>query len=449
MQPIRTITVGSAVCGSLIAMVLNPAASAQDCGLWTRATSSGPSYREGASLVFDAEHGRLVLFGGYDGTSLDDTWEWDCQTRIWSQIGTGGPARGYHACAYDAERRRIVVFGGERVGQGDLGDTWELDGTTWTRICSDCGPSPRSGAAMAFDGHKVVLFGGFDHATQQFRGDTWTWDGSSWSQVPTCPECAPTARDFHSMTYDPDHMSVLLFGGDDGTDGSGDTWRWDGGGWTRVATCGPSPRRGAGMAYDGIRHRVVLFGGLDESRSVRVSDTWLWDGSSWQPLPSSGPTPRGWHAMANNPQCGTDVVFGGTGGTLDDGPFLSDTWELITGGAAIDYQPANQTVIQGRSATFFVIGSFLAGARYQWRRNAVPLDDDGRVSGTATPVLTISPLLADDAASYDVVVETACGTLASDPASLAVVCPCDFNYDGAITSQDFFDFLNCFFAGCP
>jgi hypothetical protein len=32
---------------------------------------------------------------------------------------------------------------------------------------------------------------------------------------------------------------------------------------------------------------------------------------------------------------------------------------------------------------------------------------------------------------------------------LSVICQADFNHSGAVNSQDFFDFLNAFFAGCP
>ena len=33
-------------------------------------------------------------------------------------------------------------------------------------------------------------------------------------------------------------------------------------------------------------------------------------------------------------------------------------------------------------------------------------------------------------------------------ATLTVLCPADFNASGVVNSQDYFDFLNAFFAGC-
>jgi hypothetical protein len=41
-----------------------------------------------------------------------------------------------------------------------------------------------------------------------------------------------------------------------------------------------------------------------------------------------------------------------------------------------------------------------------------------------------------------------CGSVTSDTATLTI-CPADSDCDGALSSQDFFDFLNAFFAFDP
>jgi hypothetical protein len=56
-------------------------------GRWARLDAPGPSARSGHALAFDAARGRVVLFGGGDGTGrLADTWEWDGTQ--WSRTGT-------------------------------------------------------------------------------------------------------------------------------------------------------------------------------------------------------------------------------------------------------------------------------------------------------------------------------------------------------------------------
>jgi hypothetical protein len=69
-----------------------------------------------------------------------------------------------------------VLFGGIATGPGNpsntpLADTWEWDEHVW-RQREDMGPSPRLGAALAYDQarKKLVLFGG--QAKESF-GDTW------------------------------------------------------------------------------------------------------------------------------------------------------------------------------------------------------------------------------------------------------------------------------------
>jgi hypothetical protein len=89
---------------------------------------------------------------------------------------------------------------------------------------------------------------------------------------------------------------VYLFGGQDGPTGAalGDTWMYDGTGWTLVATAGPPPRFRHAMAA--LRGRLVVFGGM--SASGPLGDTWTFDGNSWTQVGGTGPSPRQGHAMA-------------------------------------------------------------------------------------------------------------------------------------------------------
>lgn len=72
--------------------------------------------------------------------------------------------------------------------------------------------------------------------------------------------------------------------GSDGTTTLGDTWRWSGGTWTKVAVAGPSSRLRAAMALDAARGRVVLYGG-QTTAGVTLADTWEFDGTAWRQGP--------------------------------------------------------------------------------------------------------------------------------------------------------------------
>src|SRR5262249_29401969 len=67
----------------------------------------------------------------------------------------------------------------------------------------------------------------------------------------------------------------------------------------------------------------------------------------------------------------------------------------------------------------------------QWRRDGVPLTDNDRIHGSASPTLTITAALAADAGTYDAVLTNACGSLASDQATLNILCRADYDGDGA------------------
>jgi hypothetical protein len=122
-------------------------------------------------------------------------------------------------------------------------------------------------------------------------------------------------------------------------------------------------------------------------------------------------------------------------------------------------QPRASRVVQaGQTAALAVIADGHGRTlTYQWRRNGVPIANGGRFSGATSPTLTITQALASDTATYDVRISApGCGggmvVTTSNPGTITVIgnpaCTADFNHDGFVNSQDFFDFLTAFFAGC-
>jgi len=150
-----------------------------------RVTSSGPGGRAGHDMAFDPVGGRCLMFGGrgVDGF-LTETWAWDGEA--WEMVATSAespPPRWFFGMATDDRRDRIVVFGGAS-GAGGLDDTWEWNGAEWARVDAP-GPPARGMGRLAFDGQRVVLFGGRQSRAGRppfaDLADTWAFDGERWS----------------------------------------------------------------------------------------------------------------------------------------------------------------------------------------------------------------------------------------------------------------------------
>jgi hypothetical protein len=69
----------------------------------------------------------VVVFGGFNGAALGDTWEFDGTT--WTQRAIPGPpARSHGMMAYDSRHQRVLLYGGSSGGGVRRNDTWVLDG---------------------------------------------------------------------------------------------------------------------------------------------------------------------------------------------------------------------------------------------------------------------------------------------------------------------------------
>ncbi len=265
-------------------------------GSGRRSPATGPAPRTFPAMVFDSARGEVVLFGGSrvlfgDGSAapamLDDTWI--LRRDQWVRVSRAGPGpRAEAAVAYDARRGRTVVFGGRVTGQGGkverLGDTWEWDGRRWTRA-SISGPSPRSGAAMAWHPElgAVVLFGGSGGPL----GDTWSWDGRAWTllRVPRAPGRFNTV-----MAWDPSSRRLVRFGGWNGTGRTSDTWELHEDKWVLVQDSGPAARNHAVLVSAPDRGSLLLFGGHDGD--AVFGDLWEWRNERWTLLQEVPPKSR-------------------------------------------------------------------------------------------------------------------------------------------------------------
>jgi cysteine-rich repeat protein len=336
-----------------------------DAGVWRSVgTKAAPSARWGAVMAFDYKRGRMVLFGGHDGTGyLNDTWEWDGAT--WTQLDTllAPPGRTQAAMAWDPALHQIVLFGGTFYF-GEYDDTWTFDGTAWTEAAPESSPPARYGAALVYDaaGQQLLLLGGKD------QNDTWQFDGTTWTELDPpgtsiMTSCAAaydpiaqhvvlsthTAADTYetwtlvgtswvggavaqhppipnafSVVFDQDLGAIIEWNGSNALGpASPSVWRWDGASWTAMpAPVTPGVRTYMGLAHDPLRGRTVLFGGAGASDAT----TWEWDGRWWTQVATGGPPARGGMAMAFD---GRQVVmFGGAVSAT----FLGDTW-LWDGGS--------------------------------------------------------------------------------------------------------------------
>ena len=205
-----------------------------DTPAWTQlctSTSCGtaPSVRRSSRMVYDTTGNQLIIWGGYNGSNLNDTWRLTLgATPTWTQLTpTGGPpvARGAHAFAYDPVNRLAWMFGGSALA-GDMNDTWKYDiaANTWTQVfanaCASPCPIKRDGSTMVYDSlnRRMVVFAGYDTAADVFLSDfsilsnldtTPTWSS------PTPASSVPEPRYYHTAVYDDANQRMVAFSGYD------------------------------------------------------------------------------------------------------------------------------------------------------------------------------------------------------------------------------------------
>jgi hypothetical protein len=288
---------------------------------WEEVAVSGPSSRSGASMAFASGSQETILFGGYSGGALNDTWIYNSSTSNWTQMSPSvAPSpRYYHSMVYDSQFDKIVLFGGSNGG----GETWVYDPklNNWTEMNPSVSPSARYFHAMVYDSFSniTILFGG-----SSGWDETWVYDLqlNNWTKMN--PAVSPSESEEHSMVFDSDSNRVILFTDDY-------TWTYDY--ITNIwVNMNPNPKPWAfprrSMIYDSNSKKTLLFaGGVAE---ILYDRTWIYDypTNTWTQLTlSPRPDARYDHSMVFDSNSNLGILFGGYGGM---GATFGDTWLFNT-----------------------------------------------------------------------------------------------------------------------
>lgn len=186
-----------------------------------------PPARSLHAFVHDPDSSRFVVFGGFGTGIHDDTWVMTMQdgTAVWTELDLDprpSPRYGFFY-GFDAEHGRLVVFSGAQgtTTVDPAHDTWVLDlraePPAWTRI-ADASTSPpgRRNGCMVFDpsGPRLWIYGGTPDASTSAPG-LWVLDTRPthelWTELGL--DGAPALRSSGFGFYDPaSDRSLLGFG---------------------------------------------------------------------------------------------------------------------------------------------------------------------------------------------------------------------------------------------
>jgi hypothetical protein len=239
-------------------------------GQWQMLISAQPKLMVRRCFAYDSARQRTVMVGLIGTSSV--TFEWDGQRFELRNSRPANPSSDFQI-AYDRLRQRTVL----RFGTGE---TEEWDGSTWTQTVAPFAGPVRFQPGMAFDGQRIVLFGGV--AGGPLIPETWFYNGTSWTlatppNIPAGPFGVVAAK----LVFDERRGRTVLFC-DSAPFVQTLVYEWDGTTWSGPISVPWIHRRGFFAGFDPARGCIVIGGGLD-SNGGGMGDVWEWDGVAFRP----------------------------------------------------------------------------------------------------------------------------------------------------------------------
>ncbi len=259
------------------------------------AKNAGPPASEDHSVIYDPIGHRMIVFGGENGLTWNNTWSFDFTTLRWRDMtDSTAPAREDHSAIYDSRGKRMVIFGG-RYNNGELDfinihEVWALDldphspsFEKWQNLTvEDRHPLGRSDHAVVYDSlkNRMVIYGGWDKKEKEYLKDTWAFYFSDsagapgkWKEIKAKYSHPPKRRHVTGV-YDASRNWFIVFGGFGDEGYLNDVWALNLATdiWINI-TPGPQPRLDHQVVYDPDSKRLLLYGG-DARLEHKFHDVW-------------------------------------------------------------------------------------------------------------------------------------------------------------------------------
>jgi serine/threonine protein kinase len=223
------------------------------------------------------------------GNLLNDLWSYSPVTGQWSRItsmsatpnksnacvgGTWPEPRMNAGMVWDSEHGRILLYGGVGAQNHYFGDLWSYSpssgGGNWTPISCSNAPGARA-SNVAWNGSQMLLLGGM--TSSGLLADFWTYTPTAndspgtWQHLASFPA---GQRAYQMMTWDSTDNQLFVFGGLDSSGGQRDDFYAysQNGGWSQItpnSSSNPKPRQQGIGAWDSKDNVLLMIGGWNDS----------------------------------------------------------------------------------------------------------------------------------------------------------------------------------------
>lgn len=269
----------------------NVANKTQAIDLWYN--PENPHIRRGHTQVYDPTRKRMIVFGGWNGTTrYNDVWELTLDPKVspkpqWRKLaptGTAPSARNAHVAFFDNTNNRMIVgFGSTGSDQNDLYSlsfASSRDGAWTTLSPTGTIPAVRSQTSICADqtNKKAYLVAGWGAARlNDIQELDFSTTNCAWTQKSADGAAgAMSKRNDVACVWDGTNSRIVIFGGYNGTARLNDSWQYVPGTntWTDKTSVftgtAPSIRELHFHTLDTTNNRMVIFGGRNGTAASDV-----------------------------------------------------------------------------------------------------------------------------------------------------------------------------------